>query len=227
MQHTEQQQKILIVDDSLDHQVIIQKMLEAMPFQLSFASDGKQAVERVEKESFDLIIMDIEMPEMDGLQAASAIRERQKREFQVATPILGLSSRTPDSIPEDCAFSTYLCKPVSADDLVAEIGKLTHPKSPAARAILESVQKMKKRMAELAPAYLENRKKELADLGAVLATKNFRAIESLGHKLKGTAASYGFPALGMIGGELEEAAKRRDLDALALLVENTIMRLSV
>ena len=67
MQHTEQQQKILIVDDSLDHQVIIQKMLEAMPFQLSFASDGKQAVERVEKESFDLIIMDIEMPNRNGL----------------------------------------------------------------------------------------------------------------------------------------------------------------
>ena len=65
-------------------------------------------------------------------------------------------------------------------------------------------------LAELVPEYLKNRKLELAELGKLLEASNFKKMETIGHRLKGNAKSYGFEDLGKLGARLELASKEKN-----------------
>lgn len=85
--HTIQEMSILVVDDNRINQKITQRILEGKGFMCSLASDGNEAVEIVRNNTFDLILMDIHMPNKDGFQATKEIRE-----FDTTTPIIALTA---------------------------------------------------------------------------------------------------------------------------------------
>jgi D-tyrosyl-tRNA(Tyr) deacylase len=78
---------------------------------------------------------------------------------------------------------------------------------------------MHERIRALVPAYLEQRRAELAELATALSADDLEAVQRIGHNLKGTGASYGFPALSELGRELEQAAQSTDAAAAARVVE--------
>src|SRR5437660_538846 len=106
--------RILIVDDQAINQKILVHLLNREGHHTRTADNGRQAVELLERERFDLVLMDVQMPEMDGLEATAAIRARE-RQRGGHVPIVAVTTNTAPGDREKCleaGMDDYLPKPV-------------------------------------------------------------------------------------------------------------------
>ncbi len=111
--------RILLAEDNPVNQMLAVRMLEKMGQTVTVASNGREAVDFWEKESFDLIFMDVQMPEMDGLEATRAIRERE-REQGGHIPILAMTAHALKGDKERClaaGMDGYTSKPINSAEL--------------------------------------------------------------------------------------------------------------
>jgi PAS domain S-box-containing protein len=217
--------RILIAEDSADNRLLLEVYLKASPHQLTFVDDGKAAVDRFRTESFDLILMDMQMPVMDGLTATRAIRTIEKQRGAPAIPIVGV---TANARPEDVQASAkagcnqHLSKPISRHKLLStieEYGPMTapvtaSPDAPEAESARLIAIEMPTGLEGIVPRYLASRRAELPKMMALLAASDFQRLAVLGHDIKGTGTSYGFPELTRMGAALEHSARQMDTAAL-------------
>jgi two-component system, OmpR family, alkaline phosphatase synthesis response regulator PhoP len=116
--------RILVVDDEIGARTLIGIMLDRGGFEVLKASDANQALTTLDQETPDLIILDVMMPGMDGIELCRTIRNR---ESTITTPILILSTRgDAESVMKgmDAGASDYLPKPILHHDLVAKVRHL-------------------------------------------------------------------------------------------------------
>ncbi|WP_372784497.1 ATP-binding protein [Phenylobacterium sp.] len=114
--------KVLVAEDHPTNRAVVSLILEPFGVELTLVEDGRQAVEAVERESFDLILMDLQMPVLDGLSAAREIRGLEAALGLARTPIVALSANAlPEHIAEARAagMDGHLAKPMRPDDLIA------------------------------------------------------------------------------------------------------------
>lgn len=107
---------VLVVDDSPINQMIMTELLEAMNLNVDTANNGQEALACCEKETYDIIFMDLEMPVMDGHEAVIQIRQTLKH----YNPIIALTAHDKSSITKTLkkeGFSGFLKKPVSDEEL--------------------------------------------------------------------------------------------------------------
>jgi len=118
---------ILLVEDNTVNQEVAQEMLKLMACQVEVANNGREAVEAAAENSFDLILMDCHMPEMDGFEATKVIRQQEHdRGAGIRVPIVALTGNVVQGIQEQCrdtGMDDYLSKPFSLDELTAKLGK--------------------------------------------------------------------------------------------------------
>ncbi|TWT93884.1 hybrid sensor histidine kinase/response regulator [Stieleria varia] len=117
--------RVLLVEDSLVNQRVALGFLEWQKHEVVVAADGLQAVEVSAKEPFDLILMDIQMPEMDGYEATRLIRERE-HETDTHIPIVAMTANAMKGDKEKClqaGMDAYISKPVSAPELLRVVAE--------------------------------------------------------------------------------------------------------
>lgn len=110
-----ERKKILIVDDIFTNRLLLTEILKDLDYQISQASNGKEAVELIEKEDFDLVLMDIEMPVMNGLETTIFIRKNMSS-HKSKIPIVALTAHNPNLFFDnfkDVGFDELLTKPYS------------------------------------------------------------------------------------------------------------------
>lgn len=115
--------KILLAEDNPVNQKVATKILEKQGWQVTIANNGKEAVELVEKDAFDLVLMDIQMPEMDGLQATIEIRKREKAAGK-HVPIIALTAHAFEKDKKEClelGMDAYTTKPIKIQELFGVI----------------------------------------------------------------------------------------------------------
>lgn len=121
--------KVLLVEDNMINQRIAVKLLEKKQMQITVADNGIKAVDCFQQQPFDLILMDMMMPEMDGLEATQRIRALEKSQAnRVRTPIVAMTANAMEGDKERClaaGMDGYVSKPVRPDALYAEILKYT------------------------------------------------------------------------------------------------------
>jgi len=118
--------KILLAEDNIVNQKIAARMLEKFGWNVYVVENGKLAVEQYQKESYDVILMDAQMPEMNGFEATAAIREREK-ETGGHMPIIALTARAmaeDRQICIDAGMDGYVAKPIDRTKLFDEVVKL-------------------------------------------------------------------------------------------------------
>jgi PAS domain S-box-containing protein len=118
--------KILLVEDNKFNQIIAQSLLEKWNTKVIIADNGEKAVEILKTSTFDLILMDLQMPVMDGLTATGIIRQ----ELKITTPILALTANVLKGVIEKClqtGMDGYVAKPFVPDAIYAKIIETLHP----------------------------------------------------------------------------------------------------
>jgi CheY-like chemotaxis protein len=109
-----------LADDSLVQQKLASSLLCEQGHTVRLASNGKEAIDALEGQQFDLVLMDIEMPVMNGLEATSLIREREGRTGR-HTPVVAFTSTTDQDRCFSAGMDAYISKPLSSDVLAATI----------------------------------------------------------------------------------------------------------
>jgi signal transduction histidine kinase/ActR/RegA family two-component response regulator len=129
--------RLLLVEDNFVNQRVALYMLAKLGFQVDLANDGREALERLSKRHYDLVLMDCQMPEMDGFEATRAIRDPKSNVLDHEIPIIAM---TANAFPEDRArslesgMSDFLSKPVDRAALSAMITKWLAPAEERAAA---------------------------------------------------------------------------------------------
>jgi signal transduction histidine kinase/CheY-like chemotaxis protein len=117
---------MLVVDDNAINQKVASKLLQGLGCRVAIAGNGQEALELLEKVSYDIVFMDVQMPVMDGLQATRLLRERGND-----TPVIAMTAHAMQGDRERClaaGMNGYVSKPVKRDVLGGEIAKLVNPK---------------------------------------------------------------------------------------------------
>jgi CheY-like chemotaxis protein len=187
---------ILLAEDSEDIQRLIAAYLERTPHQLDIVADGRAAVAKFCSGHFDLVLMDVQMPVMDGYTAARKIRQWEKQRAIRPVTILALTGGGPEQ--EEPACDGWLSKPIRMDTLLAAIEPYLGPGDPCPPAL---------EIQPLVPQYLEDRQEEVRQLIAALDRADYDTIRVLAHNLKSSGTPYGFAVLTDIGRSLELAAE--------------------
>ncbi|HEF1902713.1 TPA: response regulator transcription factor [Bacillus cereus] len=131
---------ILLVEDDISIQEMVEKYLIKEGFQVTIASDGEEGVQAFFKSSFDLVILDIMMPKLDGLEVVRIIREKS------AVPILMMSAKDTDvdkAVGLGLGADDYICKPFSMIELAARVkAGIRRSTKYSATETIEKIEKM-------------------------------------------------------------------------------------
>jgi len=121
---------VLLVEDNPVNEMVARKMLEKLGLDSVTATNGKQALDMLEVESVDVVLMDCQMPEMDGFEATRHLREREKLADAVAMPVIAMTANVMEGDRERClqaGMDDYLGKPVRMDELESTLRRWLNP----------------------------------------------------------------------------------------------------
>jgi signal transduction histidine kinase/HPt (histidine-containing phosphotransfer) domain-containing protein len=224
--HTEPGQRrslrVLLVDDAEDNRLVIEVFLKHRGHALDMVSSGALAIERFRTERYDLILLDLHMPEMDGYAVAREIRLLEAQRGESPIPLLFL---TADGLAETrirtaaAGGTGFIAKPVDRDHLLDAIERAAAAaargkQTPLTPPVLDSGSRDAE-VERLLPRYLTARRADVHALRVAIADGALETMRRLGHNMKGNGGSYGLPAISEIGEALEMAAERGDLAAAA------------
>ena len=116
--------RVLVVEDNLINQKLVLKMLDIMGYRADAVANGKEAFDAIQKMGYDIVLMDVLMPEMDGMEASGRIREKIQRENQPV--IIAMTANAMKGDREKCleaGMDDYLAKPINKQDLAAMLGQ--------------------------------------------------------------------------------------------------------
>ncbi len=212
--------RLLLADDSPTNRMLAVRLLEKRGHSITCVEDGLQAVEAVQESSFDAVLMDVQMPQMDGLEATRVIRQWEAGKSHI--PVVALTAHAMESDRQRCVdagMDAYVSKPFSADVLYATIEQLVGPTSrpdlegrPAQadqsgnsvidrQEALDRVEGMADLLKEMAQLFLDEYPDLAGKIADGLAAGDPVVPRELSHRIKGTVGL--FAARGPF-----EAAKR-------------------
>jgi CheY-like chemotaxis protein/HPt (histidine-containing phosphotransfer) domain-containing protein len=211
---------ILLVEDYADNRTITLAYLEGTPYRVDIAENGAIACEKFIAGQYDLVLMDRQMPVMDGLAATRTIREWEKANQRQPTPIVALTAAALKGDREMCVAAgctTYLTKPIKQDVLLRAIAEHSQAQasfpSEGRRPQNAVVVPVNSKFAGRVPRFLENRRQDVTALSKALDSADFETVEALGHGMRGAGGMFGFQRITDIGAALEQAAESADIDA--------------
>ncbi|MGC8490741.1 MAG: response regulator [Syntrophobacteraceae bacterium] len=227
---------ILLAEDNLINQKFAKAVLEGFGLEVEIASNGREVLEALGKRRYNLILMDCQMPEMDGYEASLRIRQNEAAEGEARIPIVALTAHALEQDREICAscgMDDYLSKPFSSKQLAAVLsrwlktGSKEETKAEASEkgravidvnAALERLGGDEELFSSLVFNLVEMCRKELPKIRTALQNQNFTRVGFLAHSLKGAAATLGANALEESAGKLELAIRQGVVEGLEELM---------
>ncbi len=211
--------QLLLVEDNEDNRTLIKFYLNKTEHQIDFAENGQVAVDKFKAKRYDLVLMDIQMPVLDGYSATAQIRAYELQQHLERTPVLALTAYALKEEMEKClkvGCDAHLTKPIKKDKLLAVINEYSLVK-PAANA--EPELHIDPDLLPLIPNYLKNRESDIQAMQLALAEGDFELIQRLGHSMKGSGGGYGLDKISAFGQQLEYLAKLSNREAIREQIE--------
>jgi two-component system, sensor histidine kinase and response regulator len=228
-QASPQKLNILLAEDNAVNRVLAQKLLQKQGHTVTSVNNGIEAVqlwEQNQSRQFDIILMDVQMPEMDGLQAAARIRERELG-TGAHIPIIAVTAHAMKGDRERClaaGMDGYITKPINPAEL-AKVIQATVPagtklvpvsgdsamKEPSDAELLARFDGDNELLKELAGIFLTECPKMLDEIRAALSAADSKALETAAHTLKGSVGNFATPGPWETAQRLELLAKSGQL----------------
>lgn len=172
--------KVLLVEDDLISQFMMEKFLKKQRLSYKIANNGEEAVDIAKKEDFDIILMDIQMPLMDGIEATRIIRQNNKKVKIIA--VTAYATRKDENKFLNLGMDYYIPKPVDFEDLIRVFSKIESQKDDSVKKILENV--MQRNSQKNNDINLDYLNLKLKDIKIYLSDFNFNMVEEIGLELK-------------------------------------------
>jgi CheY-like chemotaxis protein len=211
---------ILLAEDSPDNCAITMAYLKDTPYRVEIAETGAIACKKFIAGHYDLVLMDRQMPIMDGLAATRTIRAWEQANDRPPTPIIALTASALKGDREMClaaGCTAFLTKPIKQEVLLQAIKErsiVAPPSSKEESSRMDTILvRAEPKLADLIPVFLQNCRKNVIAMLDALDRGDFETVEILGHGMRGAGGSYGFQAITDIGAALEQAAESADTDA--------------
>jgi PAS domain S-box-containing protein len=212
--------RILLAEDSPDNSTIMLAYLQDTPYQLEIAETGAVACAMFEAGHYDLVLMDRQMPVMDGLTATCTIRTWEKVNGRLPTPIIALTASALKGDREKCmaaGCTAYLTKPIRQEVLLQAIKEyFTVAPPPSRDERSENVQPFVNMEFDIKAAtfvFLRNCRQNVITVRNALDRCDFKTVESLAHGMRGAGGMFGFSAITEFCASLEQAAENADTQA--------------
>jgi signal transduction histidine kinase/DNA-binding response OmpR family regulator len=222
--------RILLAEDNVVNQKLALRLLEQMGYRADVAANGLEAVAAVERQRYDVVLMDVQMPEMDGLEAS---REIIRRWPEGRRPrIVAMTANAMQGDRELClaaGMDDYVSKPIRVEELIAALdrsaGQAPEPSQPAATNVLDgsTLEQLQTAMGsgfeELLSTFVEDARQLVDTLRRSLGRREVDAFRRAAHSLKSNATSFGATALSGLARDLEALARSGSLDGAEPRVE--------
>ena len=217
--------EILLVEDDLANQKMTMLMLKKMGHTVALAEDGVEALEMAKTRTYDIILMDIQMPRMGGIEATEKLRQAGVR-----TPIVAMTASVMKGEREwflEAGMDDYIAKPIRRDVVRDTLSRYVGRKSaqempdrdqvilPPIEIISEELGLDQEQYWEILTGFIEEKKKDMEDLESALEMGDTGLVSRLAHKIKGSALNLRLDSLGRTAASIEKAAKEGDVSGIA------------
>ena len=220
---------ILIVEDNEDNQQLLSIILCDIGAEITFAKNGQEAIDKTRNKTYDLILMDIQMPVMGGIEATKILRQSD-----YTNPIVALTANAMKSDYDTCIAAgcdEFLTKPINKDKLFQTIYKyleIEDEKIHDDKIISEKLDKRSIKMRELVLKFVKSLPERIEAIEQSRNAKNWKGMRDELHKLKGVGTIMGYPMITEIAADLDYEVKREnelEVDTLLLNMKNICERI--
>jgi two-component system sensor histidine kinase/response regulator len=222
------QKLILLAEDNIVNQKVAVRQLQKLGYRADAVANGREAVEALERISYDLVLMDCQMPELDGYEATGEIRRREGNTKH--TPIVAMTANALQGDRDRClaaGMDDYISKPVKPEDLAQVLGrllaktsneeevesKITEPVSPPVdmKRLYQVMGTEPTELREILDIYLEQMPLSLEKLSIAIESGNANDVNLIAHNCAGTSANCGITAVVEAFKELERMGREQQL----------------
>ncbi|MFM1941914.1 MAG: hypothetical protein RI897_896 [Verrucomicrobiota bacterium] len=241
--------RVLVVEDTLANQKLLRRLLEKVGHVCELASHGQEAVEAMQRGRYDVVLMDCQMPVMDGFEATRRIREWEHREGVARTPIVALTASAMKGDREAClvaGMDDYLTKPIVMQGLFSMLerlgggavervvagAELEEPDVAGEPLDLEAVRSMigddPEVLRDMLETFLEENRGRLGALRDALGAGDLSGVRLLAHGVKSASLNFHAGSMASVARELESRAKAGGLEGgeqLLLQLEEELRRI--
>jgi len=226
--------RVLLVEDNPVNRAVAARLLERRGQIVTIARNGREAVDLIKARPFDVALMDLQMPEMDGLEATAAIRASEEGTGR-RLPIVAMTAHAMKGDRERClraGMDAYVSKPIQAGDLFEAIDAATgatsggagEPDAPGPAtsrgkgvvdraALLSRLEGDASLLTEIVGLFLQTAPRLMRDLKQALTSKDAGKLERAAHTLKGAVANFGARPAFEAAFKMEQHGQRGDLAA--------------
>jgi len=236
--------RVLVAEDNPINKKVAMLMLARLGYRADGVADGVEAVEAVARAPYDVVLMDCQMPEMDGYGATAAIRRLEGSRRHV--PIIAMTANAMEGDRERClaaGMDDYVAKPVKEDELAAALGRwvgrhaataeperssATPPGHPAVdQAAIDDLRRLTEAggpdmVDEVIALFLQDAPVQLSAMRAALGAGDAAGLRHAAHSLKGSSGYLGARRLMALCAEVEQSARQGSLEAGVLKVEELV-----
>jgi CheY-like chemotaxis protein len=224
--------RILLAEDNAMNQMVALRLLERLGYGADVASNGLEALEALERKPYDVVLMDVQMPELDGLDASRRICERWPAESRPR-----IVAMTANALPEDreacfaAGMNDYVAKPVRADELARALKRVRRlptrddpradePEVTLDASALENLRELggDDFVSEVVETFLADAPTLLSTLREALENHGADDLRRAAHTLKSNGATLGAEQFATLCRELEQRARNGELDDASELV---------
>ena len=226
--------RILVAEDNAINQKVAVKMLERLGHRADVAADGLEAVAALSRIPYHAVLMDVQMPEMDGYEATAEIRRREGADLH--TPVIAMTANAMEGDREKAlkaGMDDYVAKPVTPEELHAVLARWitrketadaatagshgradqTHTEDPLDHAVIEGLRELgdPEMLQELGGMFFDDANSALRALREALQGNDAHSVELVAHMLKGSSGNMGARRMSALCAQLEDAGASGDL----------------
>ena len=223
--------KILLAEDCIESQALMALYLHGTPHTMDCADSGVSVVERYQTGGYDLVLMDLQMPGMDGYAATRAIRAWEETQGLPRVPIVALTANADGEAQRNSLLAGctgFVSKPVKIATILGVIQRYMiapvqgpSPEPSDSQPVVKG-DRFEQSLQALRPKFLRNRQHDVTILQSAIIAQHADPIRTIGHQIKGLAGSYGLETIGLIGSAIEQAALNHDFERVTVEVQRLV-----
>ncbi|MGM0462281.1 MAG: PAS domain S-box protein [Fibrobacterota bacterium] len=229
--------RILVAEDNEINIELTRALFNELGVKPDHAKDGKEVIEMTERNAYDIIFMDVQMPEIDGYETTRYIRKHNSR--NKTTPVVAMTAHSRSEIEDkgyESGMNAYISKPVRIEKIEEMIRKTpttrlkktgTENQDQEPNLSLFNKEMFLKRVlgkkdvaVKIITAFIQRSPKDIEEIKTAYKSNNLTALTHLAHTLKGAASNLGAEKLNLCAARIEDGAHTENTETLPVLMEN-------